>query len=196
MGCDSAAADELDAPSQPEGMSRNGQISLRSILTFMVSSYLGASAPAGELGANSIALKKRPKSGPKDTCISCLKSYTASIKKGQKITLMILMLLNCLPEALLEGVEHDVEALVVVALQLGDLRVRPHLVDLGEDLGEAGDDERELPLGDVDDGLLVLLRVDARVVRLGPVAARQLLLEARHQRVHPHAQLLRRHGCT
>ena len=54
---------------------------------------------------------------------------------------------------------------------------RPQLVDPLEDLGEAGDDEGELELGDLDDAVFVLLDIAARVVGLWACPAWQLVLE-------------------
>ena len=78
-------------------------------------------------------------------------------------------------EALLQGVHDDEQGLVVVPLELGV--GWPQLVDPLEDLGEAGDDEGELELGDLDDAVFVLLDIAARVVGLWACPAWQLVLE-------------------
>ena len=57
---------------------------------------------------------------------------------------------------------------------------RPQLVDPLEDLGQAGDDQGELELGDLDEAVFVLLHVAPRVVRLWACSTWQLVLKPGH----------------
>ena len=58
---------------------------------------------------------------------------------------------------------------------------RPQLIDPLEDLGQAGDDQGELELGDLDEAVFVLLHVAPRVVRLWARSTWQLVLKPGHQ---------------
>ena len=58
---------------------------------------------------------------------------------------------------------------------------RPQLIDPLEDLGQAGDDQGELELGDLDEAVFVLLHVAPRVVRLWACSTWQLVFKPGHK---------------
>ena len=58
---------------------------------------------------------------------------------------------------------------------------RPQLIDPLEDLGQAGDDQGELELGDLDEAVLVLLHVAPGVVRLWACSTWQLVFKPGHK---------------
>ena len=62
---------------------------------------------------------------------------------------------------------------------------RPQLVDSLQDLSQAGNDQTELELGDLNETLLVLLDIYPGVVSLRPGPTRQLVLEPRDELDHP-----------